>query len=190
MSRSALLCAALLGTSAWIASTASATVTVSPADALNGVVLVPGRPSPRPATLETVTVLTPGGAPVVGATVDLILGGAGTYACPGAVLTGVTNAAGQVTLRTFGGGHVSSTPGAAVVRVDGVVVRDYHNAKSPDFDGASGDGVVDLRDLIAFAGSMLGTAPADWHDYDNNGATDVGDLIIFGDAFLRGSHCP
>ena len=167
---------------------AFAAVTVSPADALGGIVLVPGKPSPMAIAEETITVTTPAGAPRPGAFVELRLTPA-SFVCPGAVLTGTTNAAGQVVLRCFGGGEVSFVPGAAEILVDGVLVRSYPSVKSPDFDGVGADGRVDLVDLIAFSTCFFSGGPG-CHDYDNDGTTGLSDLIVFAEAFTKGSHCP
>ncbi len=122
-----------------------------------------------------------------GQTVEILL--AGHYICPGAVLSGVTNPAGRVRLSLFGGGCTESMPLAAVIKVGGMVVRSYDNIKSPDYNGAAGDGAVDLSDLVAFTSAFLG-APGDCHDYDNDEVTGLSDLVLFGPSFMAGNSCP
>jgi len=68
--------------------------------------------------------------------------------------------------------------------------EDY--TKSPDFSGVEpggGDGTVDLSDLTDFAGECLAVDPPGCHDYDNNGLTNLVDLLIFSPAYASGTSC-
>jgi len=64
------------------------------------------------------------------------------------------------------------------------------NAKSPDYDGAGGNGSVGIADLVSFANEFNGITPPGCHDYTNDGATGIGDLVPFGSAFSAARHCP
>ncbi|MEZ4648249.1 MAG: hypothetical protein R3E97_05570 [Candidatus Eisenbacteria bacterium] len=164
--------------------------TVTPCDGLGGVVLVPDLPSVAPASDIVVTLRNDANAPLPAWEVSCTFT-AGTL-CPSAVLTGVTDANGQVAFRFTGGG---CGQGAVVARIDAsnltpiYNVRTFDVVKSPDFDGAGADGVVNVADLVVFSGEFLGTSPADCHDYDNSGATDLGDLIIMSPAFVNQVRC-
>ena len=79
---------------------------------------------------------------------------------------------------------------SCVIRAGGVVIRSYVNVKSPDFDGARGDGAVGLPDLLAFAREFNGISPAACHDYTNDDVCGLADLSIFGTAFSGAHHCP
>ena len=163
--------------------------TVTPCDQMVGVVVSPNVPNPIPATEVEVVVRNQTGSPIADAAVvfqnldnDLV--------CPSAVLSGTTDAAGRVRFTLAGGGCKSDVPLAAVIKANGVTIRNYSNVKSPDFDGSGADLVVNLADLVQFSAEFLGNGPAVCHDYDNNGTTDLGDLIIFSPAFVAGAHCP
>ncbi len=170
---------------------------LEPADGLNGLVFAPDDPTPVAASIHTLTVRNAANDPVEGASAIVEVSGSGAGAwgpggialCASAVLTGVTNASGEVTFNLFGGGCFHQTPLAATVKVNGITLRTYENVKSPDFDGGSGDLVVNLPDLIDFSGEFLGSSSSDCHDYDNSGTTGLEDLIIFSPAFVSGNSC-
>ena len=163
--------------------------TVTPCDQMVGVVVSPNVPNPIPATEVEVVVRNQTGSPIADAAVvfqnldnDLV--------CPSAVLSGTTDAAGRVRFTLAGGGCKSDVPLAAVIKANGVSIRNYRNVKSPDFDGAGGDLKVDISDLVAFSAEFVGTSAPDCHDYENSGTTNLADLIIFAPAFGDASHCP
>ena len=74
----------------------------------------------------------------------------------------------------------------------------YHCVATEKIDTEAKEGydhvIVRIRSVIAelvqFSAEFLGNGPAVCHDYDNNGTTDLGDLIIFSPAFVAGAHCP
>lgn len=165
-----------------------ANCTVQPADALNGLVLAPLSPAPLAATINTITVRNNVNAPINAANVEVELS-ANNSTCAATVLTGVTNASGQVVITLGGGGCAHNIALSGVVKANGVTIRAYANAKSPDYDGAGGDLTVNLADLVSFSNEFLGAALAECHDYDNNGTTDLGDLIIFSPAFVNPNSC-
>jgi hypothetical protein len=161
---------------------APAQCSVMPADALDGMVVCPDSPSPIPASTTTIIIRDAAGAPVANAQVQIQLAG-GIRLCNTSVLTGVTDSAGRLVLTLRGGGCVANTPDAAVVTADGVVIRRYRNVKSPDFDGATADGVVSLFDFVRFVGGDL------FHSYDNDGQICLSDVVIFFSAFEPGNSC-
>lgn len=162
---------------------------VQPADALNGVVCCPNIPSALAASVNTITVKNDSNQPIANASVVVLLTAANNI-CPAAVLTGTTNASGIVTITVAAGGCADGVPSAAVIKANGVTFRQYANCKSPDYDGAAGNGLCNLADLIAFSAEFNALNPAGCHDYTNDSATNLSDLIIFGEGFSGAKHCP
>ena len=163
--------------------------TVSPSDALLGVICSPALPTPLTESINTITVKQVSGGPVQNALVVVLLT-ARNPACPGAVLTGTTNASGITTITVAASGCADGTPSGCVIKANGVTIRSYVNCKSPDFDGVGGNGVVNLADLISFANEFNGVLPPGCHDYTNDNLTNLSDLIPFGSAFSTAKHCP
>ena len=164
--------------------------TVTPSDLLNGVCLIPPViGGDVPAIAENVVVVRDFvNQPVVGGTVVFEFTSL-TNTCPTGVFTGVTDANGEVTITLTGGGCAHIVPVAATIKVNGVTIRAYENAKSCDYDGASGDGQVGLPDLIKFSREFLALDPNECHDYNNDGTTGIEDLVPFSVAFVRGGDC-
>ncbi|MEZ4649858.1 MAG: hypothetical protein R3E97_13935 [Candidatus Eisenbacteria bacterium] len=159
--------------------------TISPCDELQGLVLSPNVPSPIPASVVESVIRNEDGIEMENVTVVFDL--STNDPCRDVLIQGLTDENGRVTLVLPGGGCAE---GAQVrVKANGVTIRIYESAKSPDFDGAGGSGAVDIADLVDFTGEFLGTQPAGCHDYDNTGATNLGDLIIFAPAFAAANHC-
>lgn len=156
--------------------------TVSPADALNGLVLAPNSPSPIPASVYTVTVRNCDQNPIAGAAVVFEFG-AGIDICTTAVHSGTTNGSGQAIVTLAGGGCLDGVANAGVVKANGLPIRTYVNVKSPDYDGAGADGVVNIVDLVNF------TADDACHDYDNDNDVDISDLVIFASGYLPLHSC-
>jgi hypothetical protein len=165
-----------------------ANCTVNPSDALGGLVFSPRLPSPAPASVNTITVRNSANAPINNSAVVVQVTGS-TVLCGSTVLTGVTNASGQVVLTLGGGGCAHNVALSGIVRASGVTIRTYANVKSPDYDGAAGNRVVNLPDLTQFSGEFGGGIPSACHDYDNNGNTGLSDLIIFGGPFQQAASC-
>jgi hypothetical protein len=165
-----------------------ANCSVTPSDALDGAVLCPASPSAIDASVNTIVVHNGDDDPIPGASVEVLFTALNNI-CPSAVLTGTCDSTGTVTITFEGGGCAHVVPSAAVVKANGVTIRDYQNAKSPDYDGASGNGTVDLSDLIDFSNQFLDVEPNECHDYDNNGNTGLEDLIVFGGPFLNLNQC-
>jgi len=162
---------------------------VTPSDALSGVICCPNLPSALLESINTITVKNSSGNPINGASVVVILT-ASNPSCPAAVLTGTTNASGVVTITIAAGGCVDGIPSACVIKANGAPIRNFANAKSPDYDGAGGSGAVDISDLISFAAEFNGINVPGCHDYTNDNLTDISDLIPFGSAFSTAKHCP
>ncbi|MEZ4648984.1 MAG: hypothetical protein R3E97_09420 [Candidatus Eisenbacteria bacterium] len=163
---------------------------VSPCDELNGMVLAPNSPNPAPASEIQVLVVNNANDPIPNASVVVELWVGPIQLCPNGVFTATTDAQGIAYLTLAGGGCRAGVALAGVIKANGVAIRNYENVKSPDFDGAGSDLVVNLADLVQFSAEFLGDAPAVCHDYDNNGATNLGDLIIFAPTFTDGATCP
>ncbi|MEZ4648248.1 MAG: hypothetical protein R3E97_05565 [Candidatus Eisenbacteria bacterium] len=166
-----------------------ASSSVTPCDELGGVVLSPNVPSPLTATQIQIVVRNVAMAPIIDAAIEVRFH-TPELVCPNAVLTGMTDSSGRLSLTLAGGGCQTDEFFGCVVRANGVTIRNFSNVKSPDFDGAGGDHKVDIADLVAFSAEFLGTSAPDCHDYDNTGTTDLGDLIMFAPAFTDASHCP
>lgn len=160
--------------------------TVMPADAYGGFVTTPDVPL-LPLLDCVVTVRTTSGNPIPGIEVVAEVAPP-AFLCPSAVLTGTTDADGIAHLHPAGGGCVS-TPGAVVIYADGVIIRSFDRWKSPDFDGAAASGEVALPDLLDFTAEFLGNAPADCHDYQNDGRCNISDLVVFANSFVRNTIC-
>jgi hypothetical protein len=161
---------------------------VSPADALNGLVLAPNLPGYITASVNVVTVHNNVDAPIANAAVVVTLG-ASNVLCGSTVLTGTTNGSGQTTISLGGGGCAHAVPLSAIIKANGVTIRSYSNVKSPDYDGAGGDLTVSLADFVKFSREFLDTDPNQCHDYDNNGNCGIEDLITFGPTFTTPNSC-
>lgn len=169
---------------------------VQPSDALNGAVLGPDEEGaapfghvPLPASINTIIVRNGDNNPINQAVVTVSFT-ALSVVCDDAVLTATTDAAGECTITLAGGGCAHLVPSAAVFKANGVTIRDYENAKSPDYDGGGGNFSVNLADLIQFSNEFLNSAPNECHDYDNTGEVTLPDLIIFSPPFLGSNVCP
>lgn len=163
--------------------------TVSPADALGGLFACPPRPVAHPASIVTVTIRDVFGVPVPGAVVAIVPAAGTLLVCPTAVLSGMTDAAGQVQLLAGMGGCAANMMWAGGLSANGIAIRRWASIKTPDWDGGAANGMVNLTDLVQFAREFNGLVPAVCHDYDNNGIVSLPDLILFAQAFSIGAHC-
>ena len=161
--------------------------TVQPADGFNGVVIGPSSPAPIPASVEDIVIQGQGNVPIADASVYVYFGN-GIRLCPGAVYSGATDSQGHLRLALNGGGCISGLDQACIIRANGIVVRDYQNVKSPDFDGVSGDGRMNLGDLVEFVRESNSHGVC--HDYDNSGSYSLLEFTIFASAFTPAHHCP
>lgn len=179
---------ALCGSVANAAIPDPANCSVQPADALNGIVVAPLDPTPLASTVNTINVRNSANDPIVGAAVTVEFS-ASINLCAATVLSGTTNASGDVVLTFGGGGCASNVPGSGVVKANGQTIRSYANVKSPDYDGSGGDLIINLSDLVPFSSEFLGSLPAGCHDYDNNSVTNLADLVLFSAAFTAPNSC-
>lgn len=178
-----------VGVSAAIAGIPEPCCDVTPWDQLNGIFLAPTDGAIPPAAVGHIIVRNSDCIPIANASVVVNLG-SNNVLCGSAVLTGTTNASGEVDIIARGGGCAHSIALAGVIKANGVTIRAYSNVKSPDFNGGGGDLRVDLSDLTVFANEFLGNTPARCHDYDNNAATGLSDLILFSAAYTAAMRCP
>jgi hypothetical protein len=163
--------------------------TIEPSDDLFGMVFTPTNQAPAPASVNTITIRNAENDPVANYPVWVELRQASTVLCGSTVLSGVTNASGQLVLTLGGGGCAHNTALSALVKAGGQTIRTYANVKSPDYDGAGGNLAVTLPDLTQFSGEFGGSIPSACHDYNNDGSTGLPDLIIFGAPFQSAASC-
>jgi len=159
---------------------------VTPADALLGVVLCPDSPAPINATIYTITVKNSAGNPIQNASVAIEFPvPTNIKNCTTANNNGTTNTSGiaNITLRGGGCQRTSGAVYAVLVKANGVVIRSYYNAKSPDYDGVGPNGLVNLQDLLAFRGAV------GCHDYNNDNAMNLSDTLIFAPAYSPAHSC-
>jgi len=158
---------------------------VSPCDALLGVVWCPDNPSPIANSIVTLTIRNQANNPIANAAVNVAFGTGPLCVCGTMVYNTTTNSSGVAVLTLRGGGCIKNTDLACVFRANGVVVRDFQNLKSPDWDGAAGNCLVNLSDLVVYArGNDL------CFDFNNNGILDITDFSIFASAYTPAHHCP
>lgn len=164
---------------------------VSPADAVHGVILCPlaGTTGPLTETVNTVTVRNSSNQVIANATVVFLFGPT-INVCTTAVHTATTNSSGVCTI-TLGGGGCQIGAGACQVKANGITIRDFANAKSPDWDEIFGDRRVGPSDFARFAIHFnTPSTPAPCFDYQNIGSVGGSDFATFARAFNRGSNCP
>ena len=120
--------------------------------------------------------------PIPDAFVQIIIGVPGNHwQCPDIVLTGTTDANGDVTFNISAGGCTIGA-GAVTIQANGVDIRDYDNLKSADFSPV--DGATELADFIEFGNQYAVSAPG-CTDFFNDGATELTDFVAFGEAWGR-----
>lgn len=162
--------------------------TVLPCDTFLGMITCPdhvgGMLDPLPSCDFTVTAVNGQGNPIPDAFVEILFGTPGNHTfCPTGILTGTTDANGQLVMNIGAGGcTVSAT--AVRVRVNNTVIRTYENVKSADYDGSGPDGSVALGDFVYFANRYNVGAPG-CTDFFNNGQTDLPDFVLFAASYAR-----
>ncbi len=155
---------------------------VAPCDEFFGIIIYPD-PVASGAGEFICSIRNNNNDPIPNAFVEVVFQVPGNHIiCPGAVLTGTTDANGFVTFNISAGG---CTTGIDAVRIiaNGMTIRTYQDLKSPDYDGLP-SGTVDLGDYIVFGGDFSAGAPG-CHDYFNDGVCELGDFIVFGEAWGR-----
>jgi len=168
--------------------------TVYPCDNLGpvnvgGVVVCPGTPTAIGASNVTMTIKNAAGNVIPNATIQVTFGSTLINPCaPGLPWTGTTDALG-VWHKNFNGGGCFNGANGCVITANGQQIRAFSNVKSPDWDGGSGNLLVQLNDFTNFV-SFFNTGATGCHDYDNNGTTNLGDFVIFGGAYAPQHSCP
>lgn len=156
---------------------------VDPCDGfpIPGVITHPYDADPAGEFEFTVNVRNADDDPIPAAYVELTFVEEGNHClCASVVLTGTTDASGDVTFNVAAGGCTAGMS-AFIITANTVDIREYDYAKSPDWAGAC-DGGVTLADFTDFGAAYAGGGPG-CHDYDNNGSTSLGDFSIFGTAW-------
>lgn len=160
---------------------------VEPCDTIDGVIVSPFSGAAPVAIQFTANIRNSNNDPIPNAFVELIFGTPGNhFFCTSAVLTGTTDANGDVTFGVAAGGCTMGA-NAIKVRANNVDIRTYTNVKSPDFDGVSGNGQVVLADFTVFGNAYVLGAPG-CTDYYNDGATGLTDFTAFGACWAQ--VCP
>jgi len=146
------------------------------------VVLAPDVPSPIPSSIGTLTIRNSNNQPINNAAVNITFGSGLCY-CATMNFNATTNAQGVATLTLRGGGCIDNVANAAVIRANGVIIRAYNNAKSPDW--APG---CDLRINLS---DLLRQSPLNdpCHDYDNNGVQNLSDILLFTTGYTPAHSC-
>ncbi len=164
-----------------------ANCSVTPCDTFNGVIISPFSGTAPSSIMFTANVRNNNNDPIPNAFVELIFGTPGNhFFCASAVLTGTTNANGDVSFAVAAGGCTMGA-NAITIRANNVPIRTYVNVKSPDYDGVAGNGAVVLADFTVFGNAYVTGAPG-CTDYYNDGATGLGDFTAFGSCWAR--TCP
>jgi len=160
---------------------------VEPCDTISGVLISPFSGAAPGAIQFTVNVRNSNNDPIPNAFVELIFGTPGNhFFCSSAVLTGTTNANGDVTFAVAAGGCTMGA-NAMTIRANNAPIRTYTNVKSPDFDGVAANGQVVLADFTVFGNAYVLGAPG-CTDYFNDGATGLTDFTAFGACWAK--VCP
>lgn len=152
---------------------------VEPCDTIDGIIISPYSGA-APTVIEfTANVRNSNNDPIPNAFVELVFGTPGNhFFCTSAVLTGTTDANGDVSFAVAAGGCTMGA-NAVKIRANNVDIRTYENVKSPDFDGVAGNGQVVLADFTTFGNAYVTGAPG-CTDYFNDGSTSLGDFSAFG----------
>lgn len=153
-------------------------------DVLNGVILCPDEPGVINESVVLMTIRNQANNPMPDTYIIITFGQGPLCFCPSMSYTTMTDNEGHASLILRGGGCLRGQDQAAVIRGNGSVVRDYFNVKSPDWDGASGNCLVNLGDVVRF----VSHDPC--FDFGNNGTVDLGDFVIFGAGYSPAHRCP
>lgn len=166
------------------AGVASATIpddafcSVTPCDALGGMLVCPNLPSAPSFSEFTVNVRNSDNEAIPDAFVEIIFGVPGNhFFCTSATLTGTTDINGNVTFNIAAGGCTMATDAVRII-ANTVQIRTYDTVKSPDYDGSS-DGTVSGTDFVVF-GQAFASGAGGCDDFTNDGVTDGSDFVIFG----------
>ncbi len=164
---------------------------VEPADQLNGILIAPGGSDERDWHYdEEIHIRNELGLPIPDVDVHVEFHVDGMRYCADCEFEARTEPDGSCRIRLRGSGCSHFRGGrddvAVTIYADGMVIREYVNVKSPDFNGADSDLEVSLGDFAFFASSFAGLCDP-CADYDNSGNVDLGDFAIFSTAW--GERC-
>lgn len=179
----ALLALALCSSMVWAGPPYPPNCTVS-ADACVGVILCPDIPAVINQSIIFMTIRDEGHIPCPGVPVTIQFGSGPLCFCPTMQYTTTTDYLGRASLTLRGGGCLRDVDQAAVIRANGLIIRDYQNAKSPDWDGMAGNCTVNLGDVVRF----VNRDPC--FDFCNDGTVDIADFVIFGSGYTPSHWCP
>jgi hypothetical protein len=156
---------------------------VVPCDQMFGILTAPHTGNGPEATRFVVTVMYDAETPIPNAFVEIIVEQPGDHHfCPGARLTGITDAQGQVTFNLAMGGCTLADH-AVWIRANNVDIRIYQRLLSPDYDGQA-DGMVVLSDFTVFGAAFVaGTGGCT--DYYHDGTTGIDDFTGFAACWAR-----
>jgi len=159
---------------------------VAPWDGFNGVILCPDTPSVISYTQGTLVIRNQANNPIQNASVIITFLSSSVWCfCGTMTYTTTTDNTGTAYLTLRGGGCIQNTDQAAVIKANGVVIRDYYNAKSPDWDGVAGNCHVAGPDAVRFAG-----VPKDLcFDFNNTGLVEVADYVVFVSGLTPSHNC-
>ena len=160
--------------------------TCNPCDAIAGMFVYP---DPVPGGLADIAlnVRNADNDPIPGAFVEILFGAPANHCfCPDVVLTGTTDAAGNIAFSMSMGGCTEAA-GAAVIRANGVPIREYMNVKSADWDGSSNCQVAGT-DFTIFKNAYFANPGPGCHDYYNDGNCDGVEFTAFLQAWTH--LCP
>lgn len=148
----------------------------------------------------TVTVKNASGVAINNCVVEVLIGSTGTGGliklCTGQTLTANTNVTGNVVFN-IGGGGCNKTTNAAVIRANGVDIRNWNAVMSSDYTNTDNVGAgatfsdkkVAPADFTVFVQAYKGgTGPASCHDYNNSGVTGPEDFTVFVGAYKGGTN--
>lgn len=159
---------------------------VEPLDTINGVIIAPYDGAVPSSIVFNCNIRNANNDPIPNAFVEVVFGTPGNhFLCAGAVLTGTTDANGDVSFAIAAGGCTVGA-NALTIRANNTPIRTTENVKSADFNGTSGDGQVALADFTVFGNAYVAGAPG-CTDYYNDGATGLSDFTAFGNVW--GLNC-
>ena len=148
-----------------------------------------GAPNPHPLADLYVTVRNFANVPIPNAYVEVVfstLCDDPVCMCDGIILDGYTDPTGLVIINLGYGGCCYVEGGAAVaVYAEGVVVRAFEYAVSPDWDEVEGNCIMGLADFTVF-GNYWVSGEGGCTDYDGDGATALIDFTTFGQGWVQG----
>ncbi len=158
---------------------------VEPCDVTGVVVICPSDGTPPGSSNFTVNVRNDRGDPVPYAKVEVIFILPESFAlCGDPSVTKYADHNGNATFNLSAGGCGSGTPGIEIW-ANSTLIRTYQNVRSPDYDGASGDGMVSLADFMEFTAEWGHCHSNCCHDYNGDNSVTLADYIMFSECWGR-----